>query len=50
MQDVEAMAMVLLSKVGRSCATFWNFWPLREGFSKWGRTGAELVEADGHLK
>ena len=29
---VEAMAMVLMSKVlmvGRSFATFWNFWPLR---------------------
>ena len=50
MQYVEAMAMVLLRKVGRSCATFWNFWPLREGFSSGGRRETELIEADGHLK
>ncbi len=43
-QDVEVMAMVHLGKVVRSYATFWSFWPWREGFSKWVNGGQDRKE------
>ena len=44
-QCVEAMAMVLLSKVGRSDETLWNFFAIARGFSKCGRTGGETYRS-----
>ena len=37
--------MVLLSKVGRSDETLWNFFAIARGFSKCGRTGGETYRS-----
>ena len=35
--------MVLLSKVGRSSETLWNFFAIARGFSKWGGQEVKLL-------